>query len=371
MLDTISMAEKLHGDYRFVFEKADMYSTLTVNDNDLEDDRLMDLYDLLMEAQHEGKPVEKIVGTDIESFCQAYFKPEEEPEKWYVTLPKSIYTFTRWVTIVTLLNLLLPAEGETIFSMTIDAVPFFIGLALGLVLVFVYSNVFKPGIFKSKKIRPIVLYFMILVLFIGGMIGMLLLFDKYDLEVSALGSFAISTGYMIVYLIIRSIYRYRKFGTFQNGTKEEIQRLKDEKKAKKEFNAQLNNDFALGLHKKAMAKYYRKLQRRNLKKNQEYTFADYAARIRKEFNQTKQTNRITILLFVMLVLSLTIIQMFISNPVDALLFGLLLSVVEFPICRWVVKSTTQNNQYRMQIIEECEKQEIDILEYAEQKKLDN
>ena len=71
MLDTISMAEKLQGDYRLVFEKADMYSTVSGSgDQNIEDDRLMNLFDLLIEAQHEGKPVEKIVGNDIEAFCK-------------------------------------------------------------------------------------------------------------------------------------------------------------------------------------------------------------------------------------------------------------------------------------------------------------
>lgn len=368
MLDTISMAEKLQGDYRLVFEKADMYSTVSGSgDQNIEDDRLMNLFDLLIEAQHEGKPVEKIVGNDIEAFCKEYFIHEEEPEKWYISFPKNVYHFVRWVAILSLIDLLLPAEGETIFTMTINTVPFFLGLILGLILTFVNSNVLKPAISKSNKIKPIALYGVILLLFLGGVIGSVFIFEKYNLEISALGVFAVSLGYVVIYLVIRSIYRYRKFGTIQNGTKEEIKKRKEEKKAKKEFNAQLNDDFSIGLHKKSMAKFYQKKQKKALKKNKEYTFEDYAARIRKEFNQTKKSNRITICIFIALVLILTVIQMFVSDPLDALLYGLILSVVEFPICLWTVKSTTQNNQFRMHIIEECEKQGIDIVEYAQMK----
>lgn len=40
MLDTISMAEKLKGDYRKVFEKADMYSTIASGNEDVNDESL-------------------------------------------------------------------------------------------------------------------------------------------------------------------------------------------------------------------------------------------------------------------------------------------------------------------------------------------
>lgn len=81
MLDTLSMAEKLKGDYRKVFEKADMYSILSSENEEAGDEKMMNLYDLLLEAQSNEKPVEKIVGTDIETFCKDYFKVEQDAKE--------------------------------------------------------------------------------------------------------------------------------------------------------------------------------------------------------------------------------------------------------------------------------------------------
>lgn len=78
MLDTISMADKLKGDYRKVFEKADMYATVAGGEVETQDEKMMNLFDLLMQAQYEEKPIDKIVGSDIEEFCMNYFSQEEE-----------------------------------------------------------------------------------------------------------------------------------------------------------------------------------------------------------------------------------------------------------------------------------------------------
>ena len=81
MLDTISMAEKLRGDYRKAFEKADMYCVISSENEEAADDKMMNLYDCLLEAQNNEKPIEKIIGKDIEKFCKEYFKTDKEEKK--------------------------------------------------------------------------------------------------------------------------------------------------------------------------------------------------------------------------------------------------------------------------------------------------
>ena len=79
MLDTIAMAAQLEGEYKIVFEKADMYGTLEkCSDENIRDDKMMNLYDLLLQAQMDKTPVSKIIGEDIEEFCKSYFKEEAE-----------------------------------------------------------------------------------------------------------------------------------------------------------------------------------------------------------------------------------------------------------------------------------------------------
>ena len=55
-------------------------------------EKIMNLYDLLLQAQEENKPVEKIIGNNLEAFCKEYFAPiEEAKKKWYVFLTEGLY----------------------------------------------------------------------------------------------------------------------------------------------------------------------------------------------------------------------------------------------------------------------------------------
>ncbi len=54
-INAVEMAEQLKGRYREVFERADLYGTLNGFEQEVLEDKLMNLYDLLMEAQHEEK----------------------------------------------------------------------------------------------------------------------------------------------------------------------------------------------------------------------------------------------------------------------------------------------------------------------------
>ena len=76
MLDTISMAQQLSGEYRKVFEKADMYSMISDETSENVDDKMMYLYDILLEAEKENRPIQKIIGDDVEAFCNAFFEEE-------------------------------------------------------------------------------------------------------------------------------------------------------------------------------------------------------------------------------------------------------------------------------------------------------
>lgn len=368
MLDTINMAKKLQGDYKLVFEKADMYSTVTGIDSNTEDDKMMNLYDLLMEAQHEGKPVEKIVGTDIETFCQEYFKEENaEKEKWYIKLPKTLYLFARNIAILSFIFLLIPEEGETIFTMKMDAIPFLVGFAIGLIQIFAHATILKPAIFKNKKMKPMTFYFIILILLIGCIFAGLILFHDFNFEIPALFILGLTLGYTVIYLIIRSIYRYHKYGTLYDGTKEEIEKRKAEKRAKKEFNAALDDEWYLNLHAKTMAKRYQRLNKKNLRKyHRELTFSEFAIIIKKEVHQTPFVNLVSIFIFSALILSLCIMEIINSSLMDGLIFGAIIAALEIPICIWLIKSNNKNARYQLEVIKKCEEEGKHILEFAKQ-----
>ena len=99
MLDTISMADQLTGNYKTVFEKADMYCLIEAGSTEEAEEKIMNLYDLLLQAQEENKPVEKIIGNNLEAFCKEYFAPiEEAKKKWYVFLTEGLYRIFKIIT---------------------------------------------------------------------------------------------------------------------------------------------------------------------------------------------------------------------------------------------------------------------------------
>lgn len=372
MLDTISMAEKLKDDYRKVFEKADMYSTIASGNEDINDEKMMNLYDLLLEAQSEGKPVEKIVGADIEAFCREYFEADkDEKMKWYVRLTSTLYTACLWLTIITLIWVIFPEEDQTIQSITIDIFPFFIGASIGIVSTIIMKYLLEPIIFKSKKLKPIVFYFIILAATFGSCIlAFSISADSELMNIPAIWLLAVCGGYVVIYLLVRSLWRYRTYGTLRKDTKENRARRKEEKKIKKNFNDEVSNESTDHLTAKFMAKRYARLNKRNIRrKHQELSFSEYAALIRKEESMNGRLNLITAFIFIALVIGSAVMQMVTTGFVDGLIFGIILAVIETPIYLFLKSSNDTGSKHRLQIIDECERLGVSITEYANMKSI--
>ena len=364
MLDTIAMAEMLKGDYRKVFEKADMYSTLSSEGAEVDDERIMNLYDMLIEAQTNEKPVEKIVGTDMEAFCKAYFQvAKEEQEKWYIKLPTAIYSILKWILVATLLWVIFPEEGTKLQTMVIDIFPFISGFAVGLIFLVLAEFVFKKIIFK-RKIKPIVLYSLLLLIFLGGMFWSIWLDSGFSVKVPVIWLWKVSLGYEAIYLLIRSIWRYRTYGTIRKDTKEERERKKEEKEIKKLFNQEVSMESSNDLIVKSMVKRYDRLNRRNLKRKKgKLAFSEYAKKIRKEEHIG---NILGPVIFLVLVIGCIIAQIASSGLEDGLLFGLVLIVIEAFVYQFVKKINDEGTKQRLHILKECERLGIGIREYSEE-----
>ena len=100
MLDTISMAAQLRGEYKTVFEKADMYGALeNSGDESNNDDKMMNLYDILMQAQEDNVP-------------EVLYSPHLKHQKtlfWYNLIcpnPNEEYTNVLWYPIPESLSVL-------------------------------------------------------------------------------------------------------------------------------------------------------------------------------------------------------------------------------------------------------------------------
>lgn len=65
-------SEQLQGEYKEAFAQVEAYVNTQNVDEDTVEAHLGELLDTFLNAQEEGKPVEKIVGDDMESFCKNF-----------------------------------------------------------------------------------------------------------------------------------------------------------------------------------------------------------------------------------------------------------------------------------------------------------
>lgn len=64
--------DKLKGEYKETFEKIQVYQGTFRMDNDTYEERMMEILDIFLHAQEEGKPVERITGKNLEWFCRRF-----------------------------------------------------------------------------------------------------------------------------------------------------------------------------------------------------------------------------------------------------------------------------------------------------------
>ena len=98
------LKEDQEGAYKDAFERVEIYAMATNMSEAVIDEMLMNLLDSLLNAQKKGKPVEKIVGNDIEQFCKDYFQEYGMKER-LLESAKSNYRFAWCVFIFEMLDI--------------------------------------------------------------------------------------------------------------------------------------------------------------------------------------------------------------------------------------------------------------------------
>ena len=337
MLDTIAMAAQLEGEYKTVFEKADMYGTLeNSSDENIKDDKMMNLYDLLLQAQTDKTPVSKIIGEDIEEFCKSYFKEETEKTSKWLGVAKFIYNIAWWGVIDGLLEVTCPEEeGGFGFVPEVDIMPIIVGFLFGLGLVFLIW-IARKTVLKSKKLKPIVLYFLILFVFAISVVVSVVTSVKIGIEwkVKAGLLLVLSGVYVVMYLIIRSVWRYRDHGTLTRYSKEEKRRRKEEKEEKETFNKDVSKRNVARTAKDMKFRYKRFSRRHEKKYGKPMTLQQYKEKLSKEL---KSFDRYWI--FYLVVDSLIVLGPFIQIMVsdgltEAVFYGVIMVVIFFFIYRF-------------------------------------
>lgn len=360
MLDTLAMASLLKGEYKEAFTKIDLYGSMENINNDIYEDRIMNLYDMFVEAQTEGKPVEKIIGNDIEEFCKEYYKCEEKNHIVKSVLGKLAYIMTI-IFIYSLIDYVILSEESTPYmERTVDFLPVFVGLGIGFILALFGKLINKYITFKKKNLKPLLYYFVVLFIFVVGIIAGLAIFKDVNIGVPLHLVLLISGAFSILYYVVSAIVTYKKHGTLKTKNKKEQQE-------RKEFEKDLSFQSGIKDVASGMAFRYKHHVKKNKKKGKEFTQEDFEKIMQKEIDSEKGYNIFLGVLFAIFTLIPSIHEIITNGILNGAILFVVLAVIETFIYIWFYKFNKEQNETYAYILKECKEKEINILEFVEQK----
>lgn len=338
MLDTIAMAAQLEGEYKSVFEKADMYGMLeNAGDESSIDDKMMNLFDLLMQAQADKTPVSKVIGEDVEEFCKSYFKEEKETKSKWLGFLKFIYDIAWWGVIAGIFELIIPEEGGFGFIPEVNIIPIIAGVLVGLALLLL-TMVLKRTVLKSKKLKPIGFYFLILSIGVIGVVVAVIISSQIGIELKIkAGLLLVVSGlYVTVYFIVRSIWRYQEHGTITKYSKEETRRRKEEKREKEEFNKDIAKQNVAQIAKDMKSRYQRISRQHEKKYGKPMTLQQYKEKLTKELKSFDKYEILFIVGDALIILIPTIGIIVKDGMSNGVVYGLIMIVIFFFVYRFQI-----------------------------------
>lgn len=362
MMDYTAMAEQLTGEYRTIFEKVELYSDMNGIPEEIKADRLMNLLDLLTTAEAEQKPAIEIIGSDIQTFCIEYFADYDMRCK-ISEIPEKIYDIAKPLLAILLLDIfLLDHPTKNLIHMKSDILPMITGILVGVLLAILLKYLIGPFIYRSKKIPTIVYYILVILLFIAFIVLSMCIIGEKNLQLPTFPFLAGSISYIVIYLVIRSVIRYRKYGS-----------IRKPKLADPEYEFHLtklgNNskDLEDATQKGLVKRYQRINKRRTRRKQPAMTTEEFIQKVRKE--------DATITPICIWGLGITYIVMTVGIVMDDIRsFGIginsfillaILSALYIPLFLFIRNCIRQGARYRSNILATWETQGITILEKSQ------
>lgn len=354
-MDYVVMETQLSGEYREVFSKAVLYSTMKSIPEDICDDKLSELYDLLITAESENKPVQKLIGRDANRFYRDFFGDLTVWER-FKAIPKSVYSTAWFIFIIECAEWLASDNAfKNFFNIRSDISGYGIGLVVAVLMYFIASSIFAPLLLKQKKNKnSIVWYILVLVLFVL-LVGLgVYFFGDYSVLVP-IHSLIISSGfYILAYIIVRSIWRLKNYGSLRN-TRKQIEQSSYYKNLE-------NKDIENAILKGWKWRYERSLKRGKV------TEESYLQKLRDEERFTEKFIGTGIpVLFVLLTVVAVVETALTSTWYDTLIFAIIICVVEFFIGRWTLRSEKKQSAIRSRILNDCESKGMTLPDYISER----
>lgn len=156
--------DQLNKEYRAVFDMVVMYTGTERIDDLTRDERLGELLDIFLSAQSAGRPVEKIVGGDLERFCRE-FCSDCGPKNRLLNVFDSLKTLAKLMIFISALDILFllwdMAEGETVdlwgTVSSLNVSGYFLGILAAALLSMLSNLVVRRVMFRSGRVSMKVL----------------------------------------------------------------------------------------------------------------------------------------------------------------------------------------------------------------------
>lgn len=352
----LSMSDKLQGEYKQTFDYAEGYCDSHMISGSYKNERMMDLLDMLMEAQGRESGVSSVVGKDIEAFCKDYFS--DVPLASMVVETFSGLKFWAWFVVVFEALMILSVISEpdfNIFTLKTDMSSYAQGFLIAYLGVFT-ANVISLILAIFHYYNPKLNIGMTIVFTLATIGGCIYMAEK-DIawSVPVLPVIIVAASYLIVYYIVRNIYRYKKTGTIRKMPNEYDTTFAG--LVKLEIEAQ--DWSATPEYMKVYATRYKNANEKRRKKNQPMLTT-------KEFlEHNAKLSENALIYGVGIGITLATIGSFLSESgfdtiMDMLIFLLLMGVIFFGTYRLNKKISKTAKKENAKILALCEKYNMEV-----------
>ena len=352
MMDYEAMKTQLTGDFRETFDKAQTYAMTSNFDEAYSDDKMMELYDLLLTAQTEQRPAQQVVGKDAAAFVTNFFS--DYTMNWQnllAVIPDTVKRLTIVVLVVSLLDFFANSEETGFFAARTDISMILAGLIGGVVFLAFNQFVLRPASMKAKKIKNAGWAFIILGLFVGLIVLELAFRKSLELNVPT-APLIIGCGvYLLGFYAVRSVWRLKKYGTVRD-----IRRQHTEDSYYKNLpNRDIERAYMEGLLKR-----YQHLARKG-----KVTEDAFLAKMEREEKWVVRSNFIFTVFMVAMILYSIVKVALESTVIDTLFYALIVGVIEWFIWKLFIGSSKKSSAVRQRIYAACSKCGMTLPAYLE------
>lgn len=316
-------ANKLTGEYHDIYQQISIYIAASLSPGDDGEEVMNEIIDLLLSAQEDMRPIDSVIGKDIQYFCDQMIASHKR------SLSEKLIRFLNFYRILALIGFIL--EGFALLFDIVDGLPspwntnvqmgfFFVTLVFSLFLSFVFKFFAKKAVFKFSWYTHHLDSALTTILIVIFFISIFIIPEEVDALVP-IPRWLFLPVMLMIYIVLT------------------IRKKQDIKKQKAEGNyfsffdevSKESRNETILMFRKKYRKYIQKCERKK------QTPMDVREWYEMKFHKDKRGDLYGSIFFILL-LSVVIIGTFLTNEwIDSIIFTIILLMIEIPIYRFLYK----------------------------------